>query len=127
MSRLGVHVRSIFQQMSCPCCRLSKYEINLFFSKGKRTENRSACGCPGAFGRRDLPLDVSPPRQAPIKSPFGEGAWTIIGQVQRQVAGMYFAGEPAQDQDKVPVLVLTLVGTTVIVTAWPVLVPVASP
>ena len=40
---------------------------------------------------------------------------------------MYFAGEPAQDHDKVPVLVLTLVGTTVIVTAWPVLVPVASP
>lgn len=40
---------------------------------------------------------------------------------------MYFAGVPAHDQDSVPVVELMLVGTTVIVTAWPVLVLVAAP
>ena len=40
---------------------------------------------------------------------------------------MYLAGEPEHDQDIVPVEVLTLVGVTVMVTAAPVLVLVASP
>ena len=40
---------------------------------------------------------------------------------------MYFAGVPAHDQDMVPLAVLMLVGTTVRVTAAPVLVDVAAP
>ena len=40
---------------------------------------------------------------------------------------MYFPGVPMQDQDKVPLVVLMLVATTVIVTACPVLVLAVDP